>query len=233
VTHAPIADLTPFTQLDYPGRLACIVWFSGCNMRCPYCHNPELVPLRQGRIGVGELLEFLRRRSGLLDGVVLSGGEATLHDLAPLCREIVSLGYSVKLDTNGSRPDRLLALADAGLLERVALDFKAPAASFRQVTGRGDFDAFARSLRGLLERSIPLEVRTTVHSELHTPDTIRAMIRWLRREGYQGVYRLQEARIPPEGTLGAVGPSAFDRKALGAFDGVQWRDDASGSVASR
>ena len=233
MTHSPIADLTPFTQLDYPGRLACIVWFSGCNMRCPYCHNPELVPLRQGRIGIGELLEFLRRRSGLLDGVVLSGGEATLHDLAPLCREIVSLGYAVKLDTNGSRPDRLLALVDEGLLDRVALDFKAPASLFRSVTGGDSFDAFSQSLRGLMERNISLEVRSTLHSRLHTPETVRSMIRWLRRIGYRGPYILQEARIPPEGTLVDLGPSSFDRGALGDTDGVQWRDAPPEAETSR
>ncbi|MDR0762368.1 MAG: radical SAM protein, partial [Campylobacteraceae bacterium] len=97
----PIFDITPFTMLDYPEHLSCIVWFAGCNMRCSYCYNPHIV-LGEGNIGIDELLNFLRTRAGRLEGVVLSGGECTLYpELPKLCREIKELGFKIKLDTNG------------------------------------------------------------------------------------------------------------------------------------
>ncbi len=101
----PIYSVTPFTMLDFPGRTACIVWFSGCNMRCGYCHNPQIVK-GKGRGDIKQVMDFLRKRAGLLDGVVLSGGEASVYPGLPdFIREVRDLGYAVKLDTNGLRPD--------------------------------------------------------------------------------------------------------------------------------
>ena len=101
----PIYDVTPFTLLDFPGQTACIIWFSGCNMRCGYCHNPQIVK-GVGDKSVEDVLAFLEKRRDLLNGVVLSGGEATLYkDIIPFVTKIKCMGYAVKLDTNGTRPD--------------------------------------------------------------------------------------------------------------------------------
>ena len=107
------ADITPLTFLDYPKKAACIFWYTGCNLRCPYCYNPELV-LSHG--GGQDEMAFLRERAGFLDAVVLSGGESTLNpDIAEVCREIKKLGYLIKVDTNGSNPHVIRGLLEEKL----------------------------------------------------------------------------------------------------------------------
>jgi pyruvate formate lyase activating enzyme len=221
----PLYDITPFTHIDYPGKLAAIAWFTGCNMRCPYCHNPEIVRAEEGRYSFEDLLEFLSRRRGLLDGVVLSGGEATLHDLPPLCREIRRMGFAVKLDTNGGNPGRIRILLEEGLLDAVALDFKAPRSRFRNVTGSGLYDAFLESLGMLLDADVALEIRTTLHPELLDPDTLLEMQRWLRERGYPGRYTIQECVLPPEGPLGEIDPAPIRREDYPLLSGVRWRTE--------
>lgn len=118
--------LLPASMLDWPGRLAAVFFLSGCNFRCPYCHNPELVE-PQGEEGFywSELESFLAEREGWLDGVVITGGEPTLYrDLPELCRRLKRMGLGVKLDTNGSRPEVLRGLLEGGLVDFVALDVK-------------------------------------------------------------------------------------------------------------
>ena len=122
-----VAGMHKLTTLDFPGVVSAIVFTQGCNFHCPYCHNPHLIPLagKGPGLDVGEVLEFLRKRAGFLDGVVISGGEPCLHQSLPgLCRDIRALGYAVKLDSNGSRPEMLRSLLDEGLLDYVALDLK-------------------------------------------------------------------------------------------------------------
>ena len=102
-----VYDITKFTHLDYPDHLACIIWFSGCNMRCDYCYNKDIVLAKNGSYNLHDVINFLKNRVGLLDGVVLSGGEATKHDLVELCKEIKELGYKIKLDTNGTNVKNL------------------------------------------------------------------------------------------------------------------------------
>ena len=109
------ADITPLTFLDYPKKAACIFWYTGCNLRCPYCYNPELV-LSHG--GGQDEMAFLRERAGFLDAVVLSGGESTLNpDIAELCREIKKLGYLIKVDTNGTGNVKAEECGDNGHIE--------------------------------------------------------------------------------------------------------------------
>jgi pyruvate formate lyase activating enzyme len=164
-----IGGLQKLTLSDFPGRVAAVVYTQGCNYRCPYCHNPELVrgPARD-LLDPDEVLRFLAQRRGQLDGVVLTGGEPTLQpDLAHFVTRIRALGHAVKLDTNGSRPAVLEALLDAGLLDYVALDLKAPPRRYREVTG-GDSGPVLLSL-GILARSgVEHEVRTTVAPPLVT-----------------------------------------------------------------
>ncbi|HFQ61604.1 MAG TPA: 4Fe-4S cluster-binding domain-containing protein, partial [Epsilonproteobacteria bacterium] len=101
----PIYDITKFTHLDYPDHLACIIWFAGCNMRCDYCYNKDIVFAKNGTYSLNDALAFLETRRSLLDGVVLSGGEASLQELIPFCKAIKKLGFSIKLDTNGTNPE--------------------------------------------------------------------------------------------------------------------------------
>jgi len=205
---SPFHAITPFTMLDYPGRIACIVWVAGCNMRCLYCHNPQIVT-GKGAIGEEQALAFLRKRKGLLEGVVFSGGEATTWPgLAAFMARVKALGYAIKLDTNGLRPDVIARLLDRNLLDRVALDYKAPRHKFRTVTGASAFARFARSLDLLCGQDrIPVEMRSTVHSDLLGEEDILDMARDLSRRGYRGTYALQRAIAGPDRpTLGDLPP---------------------------
>ncbi len=202
----PIHDLTPFTLQDFPGKIACIVWFSGCNMRCPYCHNPDVVRGKSGRIKTSDVLSFLADRRGLLDGVVLSGGEATLYPgIADFAQTVKSMGFAVKLDTNGTRPRILRHLLDKGLLDYVALDYKAPACKFKAVTGIQDRKSFDASLALLCGQSaVPVEIRTTVHTDLTDKADLAAIIADLEKHEFRGQYFIQNFRLPPGGTLGRM-----------------------------
>ncbi len=185
-------DITPLTYLDYPKKAACILWYTGCNLRCPYCYNPDLVLAGKGASQKDEMA-FLRERAGFLDAVVLSGGEATLvEDLPELCENIRKLGYLIKIDTNGSNPAILGELLERKLIDYVAMDNKMPSDRSWKLPG-GDllFTRFRESLRRLNESGTPYEIRTTVHPALLTEADILKMIRECHELGYNGSYYLQ------------------------------------------
>nr|WP_217341290.1 anaerobic ribonucleoside-triphosphate reductase activating protein [Flavobacterium sp. A45] len=187
----PIYSLTPFTLLDYPHKSACILWFAGCNMRCSYCYNPEIV-FGKGIISFENAIQFLKGRSHLLDAVVFSGGECLLHKKSiSFIAEVKKLGFLVKIDTNGSQPEVLKELIQKELIDYVALDFKAMPAKFEKITQSKLFIPFEKSLLLLLHSEIPFEVRTTVHSELLNKNDIREMISYLENIGYTGNYYIQ------------------------------------------
>jgi pyruvate formate lyase activating enzyme len=197
----PIFDITPFTMLDYPNHLACIVWFAGCNMRCSYCYNPHIV-LGKGKKSEKELLEFLRKRVGYLEGVVLSGGECTLYKkLDDLCVKIKELGFKIKLDTNGSNPNVLQRLIEQNLIDFVSLDFKAPKTLFKNITFSNFYDTVIGSLRILQSSGILFEVRTTVHVDILNEEAINEISDVLLENGYGGIYYLQRY-LHVEQTLG-------------------------------
>lgn len=185
-------DITPLTYLDYPGKAACIFWFRGCNLRCPYCYNPELVIGSSGRERA-DWADFLRERQGFLDAVVMSGGEASLHsDLIPICRTAKELGYLVKLDTNGSNPDAVRHLLDEGLIDYVAVDHKMPSTrSFRLAGGTVLFDRFCETIATLQKANTPYEIRTTCHPALLNEQDLVDMSLEIKNIGYDGVYCLQ------------------------------------------
>ncbi|GAB3414260.1 anaerobic ribonucleoside-triphosphate reductase activating protein [Niabella aquatica] len=188
-----IYDITPFSLLDYPGKVAAILWFAGCNMRCAYCYNPEIV-LGKGRHTFEEALDFLETRKALLDAVVLSGGECTLHkDLPVFVTAVKQKGFLVKIDTNGTHPELLELLIGRGLADYVAVDFKAPANKYGIVTGTPYYDSFIRTLQVLVNSSLPFEVRTTVHSSLLQQGDIEQMCQVLKEQNYTGNYYLQYA----------------------------------------
>lgn len=189
-----IYNISPFTLLDYPEKTACIFWFAGCNMRCLYCYNPEIV-YGKGSLTYEQALTFLKSRIGLLDAVVLSGGECSLHQHLPkFITEIKRLGFLVKMDTNGSKPGLLRYLSQKGLLDYVALDFKAPKHKFKRLTTSDLYLHFRESLRVLVNSGIRFEVRTTIHSELLNQNDVDEMLEVLDMEGYHGTYYLQHFR---------------------------------------
>ena len=179
-----ILGLQKMTLLDYPGKVACTVFLGGCNLRCPYCHNAPLV-LPEPDTPVLEqedLLSFLKKRQGLLEGVCVSGGEPTLHrELPELLREIRALGYSLKLDTNGTRPAVLGHLLEDGLVDYVAMDIKnSPERYALTCGGPRVLEEVRESVRLLMTGSTDFEFRTTVCHPLHRPEDFEAIGRCLR-----------------------------------------------------
>jgi pyruvate formate lyase activating enzyme len=164
------------TLLDFPGKVACIVFTPGCNFRCPFCHNASLVTHIDGeRIEEEETLSYLKKRQGLLDGVVVTGGEPTLQgDLADFLGKVKALGYAVKLDTNGTSPEKLKILVEKGLVDYVAMDIKNTAAKYPVTAGCGSavLGKVEESIDFLLADTVDYEFRTTVTAELHTPQDI-------------------------------------------------------------
>jgi pyruvate formate lyase activating enzyme len=211
----PIYGITPFTMLDFPQRTACIIWFAGCNMRCGYCHNPEIVRSK-GNYPANHALDFLKKRQGILDGVVFSGGEATLSPALPdLARAARTMGYAIKLDTNGTRPHVIEQLLSENLLDYVALDYKAPQEKWRALTRCGDFSAFSETLDILCTQThVPFEVRTTVHTDLLDERDTNNIIGDLDRRDYKGTYFVQNVfaagarptlgNVPPQSRLLAI-----------------------------
>ncbi len=222
----PIYNITPFTLLDYPDRAACILWFAGCNMRCVYCYNPDIV-FGKGKISFNETLNFLNKRKGLLDGVVLSGGECTSHKrIKELLIKIKELGFLIKVDTNGSYPDRIKNFIDEQLIDYIALDFKTTNTKFFELTKSNLFNKFSKTLNFLSEIKFPFEVRTTVHSDLHSHADIEQMIRILEKIKYEGTYYLQYYRNDSD-TIGKIRNSNtnyFNINSLNSNINVQLRN---------
>lgn len=184
------------TLLDYPGHVAATVFTGGCNFRCPFCHNADLVlnPNSQPMVSEEEVLSHLKKRRGILEGVCITGGEPTLQpDLPDFIRKIRALGYLVKLDTNGYRPEVLARLLGEGMLDYVAMDVKASPDNYQKVSGCPglDFTRIEESIALLKECRIPYEFRTTVVQGLHTVQEFDAIGRLL--EGSR-VYYLQAFR---------------------------------------
>ena len=195
------------TLLDYPGKVACTVFLPGCNLRCPFCHNPGLVLPGAFRGGVSEeaLFAFLQKRRGILDGVCITGGEPTVHpDLPGLIRKIRDLGYLVKLDTNGSHPAMLRRLTEEGLLDFVAMDIKNSPEKYALTCGGIDIlPAVRESAALLMGGQTEYEFRTTVCS-LHTEADLRSIGAWLHGDS---PYYLQN--FVDSGSLVGTGISAL------------------------
>ena len=191
----PITSITPFTFQDYPEHTACILWFSGCNMACSYCHNPELVKGELAKLPPQQVIEFLESRKGLLEGVVLSGGECMMSAQLPeFARYLKMLGFKVKVDTNGTNPDMLEKMLGENMIDYVALDYKAPPDLFQSITGFDGYALFERSLNLLIASGISLEIRTTVHADLLDEEDINSILKHLENLGFSGTYYVQNFR---------------------------------------
>ena len=178
-----IAGLQKMTLLDFPGKVACTVFLQGCNFACPFCHNSQLLPFQgEAAMTQAELLRFLEKRVGILDGVCITGGEPTMSpDLENLLRRIKTLGYAVKLDTNGSHPALLRHLAEEKLVDYVAMDVKNCPSRYGETAGVPGLklSALEESLAFLLGGSVPYELRTTLVQQFHDEASMAEMGRWL------------------------------------------------------
>ncbi len=179
-----IKGLQKLTLLDYPSKIAATVFLGGCNLRCPFCHNASLVlPEKFGdTISDEEFFAFLESRKGRLQGVCVSGGEPTLYpNIVEFLGKIKAMGFLVKLDTNGTRPEVLKSLIDKGLLDYVAMDIKNSPFRYSETVGISDFDPspIAESAAILMNGTTDFEFRTTVVKELHTEKDIENIGKWL------------------------------------------------------
>ena len=180
-----ISAIQKLTLLDYPGRMACTVFTPGCNFRCPFCHNALLVlpEMQQGdELSCEEVLSFLKKRTGILEGICLTGGEPLLQSgVDDFLRRVKDLGYAVKLDTNGSFPDRLEALISAGLVDKVAMDIKNSPELYALTVGLPAFDIapVERSKELLLSGVVDYEFRTTVVKGIHTAQSLTEAAKWI------------------------------------------------------
>jgi pyruvate formate lyase activating enzyme len=197
------------TLADYPQKIAASLFTGGCNFRCPNCHNRDLVlsPDLLPDVPMPEIEAFLEARRGLLDGIVISGGEPTLQpDLIPFCTRVREMGYAVKLDTNGYRPDVLRALL--GAVDYVAMDVKAPLAKYESAAGvHVDTSRIERSVDLLLESGLSCEFRTTVVPGLLDEQDIAEIAAWLaavaaaRKSDKPGIVRYYLQQFVPHDTL--------------------------------
>ena len=178
-----ICGLQKMTLLDFPGKIACTVFLGGCNFRCPFCHNSELFMGKPEKLMEDEeFFAFLKSRKGLLDGVCVSGGEPTLYKTLPdFLAKIKEMGFLVKLDTNGYRPEVLKALVQQGLVDYVAMDVKNSPAMYAQTVGleKMELSSIEESLRFLIGGELPYELRTTLVRQLHDAASIQDMGAWL------------------------------------------------------
>ena len=179
-----ICGLQKMTLLDFPGKIACTVFLGGCNFRCPFCHNSELFMGKPEKIMEDEeFFAFLKTRKGLLDGVCVTGGEPTLYkNLPDFLARIKEMGFLVKLDTNGYRPQVLKALAEEKLVDYVAMDVKNSPAMYARTVGLENMDlsAIEESLRFLIDGGVDYELRTTLVRPFHDAASIQDMGQWLR-----------------------------------------------------
>ena len=179
-----ISGLQKLTLLDFPGKTACTVFTSGCNFRCPFCHNSILIPFEnESLISEDEFFAFLAKRHRLLDGVCITGGEPLFQkDIADFCRRIKDEGFLVKLDTNGSLPERLSYLIENRLIDYVAMDLKNSKEKYAETIGVEDFDIspIEKSVEILMKSDIPYEFRTTVVREYHDRESLLSAAKWIK-----------------------------------------------------
>jgi pyruvate formate lyase activating enzyme len=193
-----IGGLQKTTLIDYPGKIGAIVFTMGCNFRCPYCHNPELVDETAGRIEEDVVLAFLEKRKGLLEAVTVTGGEPTVHDdLIPFMQKLKAVGYLVKLDSNGTHPDVLRTAIREKCVDYIAMDMKSPLQTYGGTVARPvDIEKIRESITLLIEDTVDYEFRTTVVKSLLSPEDIRSI-----GEDIRGAKRYFLQKFVPTKTL--------------------------------
>ncbi|MBR4050928.1 MAG: anaerobic ribonucleoside-triphosphate reductase activating protein [Clostridia bacterium] len=210
-----IYGLQKLSLLDYPGKTACTVFTGGCNFRCPYCHNASLVVgLDEVEpVDYDEFFAFLNKRKNILDGVCITGGEPLLQpDIEDFIRKIKQLGYSVKLDTNGSFPDKLKHLVDENLIDYVAMDIKNSPEKYSLTAGVSelDFSKINSSVEFLLSNAVDYEFRTTVVKELHSKEDFVLIGEWIKGAKRYFIQSFIDSGDILGGTFSAYGKSELE-----------------------
>jgi pyruvate formate lyase activating enzyme len=179
-----IAGLQKMTLMDYPGKVAAAVFLGGCNFRCGFCHNPEIVDMKPGQetISEQEFFDFLKSRQGLLEGVCVSGGEPLVNpELPEFLKKIKDLGFSLKLDTNGLNFPLLKEILDLNILDYVAMDIKASLETYPKITKiKADFNNIEQSIKAIMGSGLGYEFRTTVMPRFHNEDEIEKMAQMIK-----------------------------------------------------
>lgn len=174
--NIPVVDLEKATLLDYPGKVACILFTYGCNLRCPYCHNPELVTEKLNKdylLTEKYIFDFLKNRVGKLDAVVITGGEPLIHkEIFSLIDKIKKMGYLVKLDSNGLLPDRLKVAIDSGNIDYVAMDVKFPLSEYMKIVPNSK-ELIKESVKLIMNSGVDYEFRTTYVKGIHTLESVQ------------------------------------------------------------
>jgi len=186
--------------IDYPGKLACILFTSGCNFTCPYCHNPDLVGKPGSRcptLATEAVFDFLDKRRKFLEGVVISGGEPTLHpDLATVCNQIKGMGYKIKLDTNGSHPEVLSRLIQNLLVDYLAMDIKTdPAAYPRAISPQNTTESIQQSISLVMDCGLPYEFRTTCVPPFVDESILNKIVRRIKGARYFALQRFKAEKV--------------------------------------
>jgi pyruvate formate lyase activating enzyme len=186
--------------IDYPGKISCVIFLTGCNFKCPYCHNPGLATGDQTSpsfLTQNWIYDFLERRKGLLEGVVITGGEPTLQkDLAPFCKKIKSLGYPIKLDTNGSKPRVIKELIDQGIFDYIAMDIKTdPGRYFPAITHKNSRDSILSSIRTIMESGMDYEFRTTCVKPFIDENVIKTISTLIKGASLYVLQRFKKSEI--------------------------------------
>lgn len=178
------AGIQKLTLLDYPDKMACILFTQGCNLDCLYCHNSQLIPFGTGALREEEVLSFLTKRAGVLEGVVVTGGEPLLQkDLDVFLRTVKNLGYTIKIDTNGTLPQALSRLLDQGLIDYIAMDLKAGPTSYPKTTNREvEWQSIMESLSLIRASGVLYELRITIAKELFDKSDLTEIQSVLRRQ---------------------------------------------------
>ena len=202
-----VYNITKFTTTDYVGHLSCIIWFVSCNFRCLYCYNDNIVYTKEGNYTQNNILDFLKTRIGLLDSVVLSGGEATVHNVIPICKEIKKLGFKIKLDTNATNLPQIKKLIELNLLDYIAIDFKAPKYKFKEIVGVDMYDNTIKTIQYLISIDFTFELRTTINKSLLDENDINSMIETISNLGYKNIYYLQNF-IETSSNIGNISKSS-------------------------
>ena len=203
----PIKGLEKTSLIDYPGRVAAVVFVGGCNFRCPFCHNRGLVlaPEKIESIPEEDVLDFLKEREKWLDGVVVSGGEPAIHkDLPGFLEKLKGIGYAVKLDTNGTNPAMLKEVMERGLVDFVAMDIKGPVGKYEKSSGvKADTRKIQESIKLIIDSGIEHEFRSTVLPALHTKEDVEEMAKMVK-----GGSRFCLQQFRPKNTL----DSSFEKE---------------------
>jgi pyruvate formate lyase activating enzyme len=195
-----IGGIQKTSLIDYPGKLSCVIFMSGCNFDCPYCHNPSLVRCSEecpSYLKGDGLFEFLRSRKGFLDGVVISGGEPTLSkNLVKLCEAVKGLGYSIKLDTNGSRPKDLDILIERGLVDYIAMDIKTDPARYNPLMAKGiNPEDILTSIETIMEKAPDYEFRTTCVRGIVDKNVISNIVKIIKHAKLYALQNFHRAEI--------------------------------------